>query len=517
MKRTKHKKNNKNGSIFGWTFDSFIDLSLLKKSPAKGKSGTLYFFGSGYDKKNVSALIKNEVRDWELSYVRQSDQESYHLSAQKGPLWLLFPKNNNQNGKSASEEDFFKPTPYAKARDLAGSIIPRIDSNKVENLEIIFEQAKDEEIYGALTGIEIGLYSFNKARAKEKNAPKSVNLYFPNTKRNLIEEAVLTGQSVNLVRHLVNVPPNELNPATFTSTIKSFFGGKHGTTIEIWDRKRLEKEGMGLILGVGQGSENPPCLVHIRYRPAKTSKGIKKPYAFVGKGITFDTGGLNIKPSTSMKLMKKDMGGSATLLGLLYWLIETKSQIPVDIYLPLAENSVDKNAIRPSDILTSRSGQSVEIQNTDAEGRLLLADAIDVAIKQKGDDEPSAIIDIATLTGAARVALGIEIANLFTNNDKLCDRMLKAGRKMGDFAWRMPLYQPYAAHLKSSVADIGNSGSSPYAGAITAALFLHKFIQDKPWAHFDIMAWSESPAGAINEAGANGQIVQLIIEFIKSL
>jgi leucyl aminopeptidase len=253
--------------------------------------------------------------------------------------------------------------------------------------------------------------------------------------------------------------------------------------------------------------------VHLRYRPAKKSK--RKPLAFVGKGITFDTGGLDIKPSSGMRLMKKDMGGAASVIATALWVAESAYEHPCDFYLALAENAVDAEAFRPSDVFTARNGLRVEIDNTDAEGRLVLADGLDVAVTQKGADEPECVIDVATLTGAIKVGLGAEIAGLFSNDDELANALTRAGHRAGDLNWRMPLYDKYFASLSSPFADFKNSGEG-FGGAITAALFLQKFVRAKKWAHLDVCAWTDKAQGALQATGGSGQPVQCLIEFLES-
>ncbi|MBY0452738.1 MAG: leucyl aminopeptidase family protein, partial [Bdellovibrionaceae bacterium] len=329
-----------------------------------------------------------------------------------------------------------------------------------------------------------------------------------------INEAQLEATAVQLARHLVNLPPNEANPETIEEmTLKQLNWPKGKVKINVWDDKKLKAENMNLLLAVGAGSATPPRMIHIQYRPQ--AKSNKKPVAFVGKGITFDTGGLDIKPSSAMRLMKKDMGGAASVLGLAYWVAHSGCKQPCDFYLALAENGVDAKAMRPSDVYMSRAGLLVEIDNTDAEGRLVLADAMDVAAKQTGANEPEYLIDLATLTGAIKVALGAEVAGLFCNDDKLANELEWAGQAVGESNWRMPLVQKYFGSLSSPFADFKNSGEG-FGGAITAALFLEKFCNGKKWAHLDIYAWADRMSGPYASAGGNGQAVQTLIHWLKS-
>ena len=324
-------------------------------------------------------------------------------------------------------------------------------------------------------------------------------------------------KAINIARHLVNLPPNILNPETYATEVESTFKNQ-GLSVEVWKDERLKKENMNLLRAVGQGSEFSPRLVHLKYRPKFQNDKIKaKPIAFVGKGITFDTGGLDIKPANGMRLMKKDMGGSAAILGLCYWASATEYAYPLDFYLSIAENSVDEKAFRPSDVIVARSGASVEIHNTDAEGRLVLADALDVAIKQQGPNEPLLVINVATLTGAIKVGLGTEVAGLFCNHDLLSDMLFESGREQNDLCWPMPLFQSYRNQLRSQFADMSNCSDSGYGGAISAALFLESFIGDKPWAHLDIYAWREGISGAFSESGGSGQSVLMLSNFLTHI
>ncbi|MEK7357338.1 MAG: leucyl aminopeptidase family protein, partial [Bdellovibrionota bacterium] len=255
-----------------------------------------------------------------------------------------------------------------------------------------------------------------------------------------------------------------------------------------------------------------PCLVHLSYRP-KMKTADARPIAIVGKGVTFDSGGLDVKPSSGMRWMKKDMGGSAASVGLAYWAVTSGLPLPLDIYLSLAENAIGGASFRPGDVITARNGTTVEIGNTDAEGRLVLADALDVAVTRK--EMPAAVINIATLTGAIKVGLGADIAGLFSNNDSLATEIEEAGRRTGDLSWRMPLFQPYKSMLRSTFADTNNCSDGGFGGAITAALFLEMFVKDVPWAHLDIYAWKDGSGGPYAESGGNGQPIQALASVLE--
>lgn len=394
-----------------------------------------------------------------------------------------------------------------RIRDCVGAALGQLERFDVQTVHIGFE-LPTENLAAAVLGLELALYRYkrvlngDKARFRISLSNKGAAL---NAKA--LRSGLALGRAANLARHLVNLPPNELNPVTYAEFIKGRFAGVKNVKVEIWDETRLAQEKMGLHLGVGQGSATPPRLAIVRYRGG----GKKAPLAFVGKGITFDTGGLDIKPSSGMRLMKKDMGGSAAVVGLAQYLTEIEWKGSADFYLPLAENAISGRAFRPSDVITARSGTRVEIHNTDAEGRLVLADALDVAVTAK--EKPRCVIDVATLTGAIKVALGGQVAGLFANDAKLGAELQASGQASGDFSWQMPLVQRYRSSFGSAFADLVNA-TDGFGGAITAALFLEKFAKDVPWAHLDIYAWKDAPEGAWLESGGSGQAVFALADWV---
>lgn len=440
-----------------------------------------------------------------------------HFMSDLGPVWIL---QNNQESK-VSSSDVFGCSLYAWFRDQSGGLISAFRNRKIEIVSLNFFEANEEIMRACLIGFEMGDYQFLNTYAGKKtteikfdlrNVSKSKSKQYQ-LDQSLIKNSHIEARSIIVARHLVNLPPNEANPQTIQQIVKSDLKFPKTVKITVWDHRKLKSENMNLHLAVGKGSETPPRMIHIKYRPAKRSS--HKPIAFVGKGITFDTGGLDLKPSSAMRLMKKDMGGAAAVLALAYWVIHSKYERACDFYLALAENSVDAKSMRPSDVYKSRAGFLVEIDNTDAEGRLVLADVMDVAVKQKGADEPEILIDLATLTGAIKVALGSEVAGLFCNNDQLAKQLFDAGLQVGEPNWRMPLVQKYFSSMSSNFADFKNSGEG-FGGAITAALFLEKFCANKKWAHLDIYSWNDKSTGALSFAGGSGQPVQSMIQWLKS-
>jgi len=322
------------------------------------------------------------------------------------------------------------------------------------------------------------------------------------TKRALAEAAAIAN-GVRFARELGNLPPNICNPAYIADQAKKIAAEHAGVTIEVLERDAMQKLGMGSLLGVSQGSANPPKLIVLRWQGAGENI---KPYALVGKGITFDTGGISLKPGAGMEEMKFDMCGAAGVLGAFLAAVELKLALNLVCIVPAVENMPDGNAYRPSDILTSMSGLTIEVLNTDAEGRLILCDALTYA--QKFD--PQVIIDAATLTGACVVALGKHASGLMTKDDELADQLLASGNATMDRAWRLPLWDDYQQQLESGFADVANIGGK-YAGAITAGCFLSRFVNGCRWAHLDIAgtAWEEGRKGL-----ATGRPVPLLAQYL---
>ena len=481
----------------------WLSQSLESKFPAlpeseKATSIQVFVFGASQSKSYRKHLEKYSS-PWQRDSLLGSNSPLQSITNENGTLLLVHSRVHSVSNSFS---------PYGYHRDLGGAVFSQIKSFKKAYFHL--EGLSPSEERGFFVGLELGAYHF-KTLHQGKDSSENPQVLF-NKKMKELGAAICEAGAINLARHLVNLPPNQMNPQTFVDVVTSLSFSKN-MSVSVWDDKKLQSERMNLLLSVGAGSEHHPRLVHLRYRPQKFSG---QPVVFVGKGITFDTGGLDIKPSSAMRLMKKDMGGAATLLGLAQWVDESQLRVACDFYFAMAENSVDSRAFRPSDIVQSRAGYRVEIDNTDAEGRLVLADALDVAVQQSGKDEPQCIVDVATLTGAIKVALGSEVAGLFSNNDNLAKKLLKACEASDDPAWRMPLVSKYFSSLSSPFADFKNSAEG-FGGAITAALFLEKFVKKIPWAHFDIYAWADKSQGAFQAPGGNGQMVQGLIQFLKDL
>ena len=364
-------------------------------------------------------------------------------------------------------------------------------------------------------GFNLKSYTFNKYKTlnKEKINKKISFKIITSYKEKILSEykyynAIKEG--VFLSRDLVSEPPNVLNPKKYTEEIKKL--SKLGLKVEILNEVKLKKLGMHSLLGVGQGSENETFLAVIKWNGAKSNYG--KPLAFVGKGVCFDTGGISLKPARFMEEMKYDMGGSAVVVGLMKSLALRKAKVNAVGVVGLVENMPDGNAQRPGDIVKSYSGKTIEVLNTDAEGRLVLADALTYTEEKF---KPRFIIDLATLTGAIIMALGEEYAGLFSNNDELSNKIFKASENVNEKVWRLPLHKNYDKLMDSPIADVQNINYAGGAGSITAAQFLQRFIiKNTPWAHLDIagMAFSKKAAN-LNPGGATGFGVRLLNNLIK--
>lgn len=396
----------------------------------------------------------------------------------------------------------------------AGRMVARLNAARVKQASIAADaidasDVTDADIAAHLAmGAELAAYRFDGYRTKQKADQKpSLTKVAVMTKAQArarkawnIQSAI--AQGVYLARDLVNEPPNVLYPETFAKKCKALTS--KGLKVEVLGEKQMEKLGMGSLLGVGQGSVRESQLVVMRWEGGDTKA---KPIAFVGKGVTFDTGGISLKPGAGMEDMKGDMGGAAAVTGTMLALAARKAKVNAVGVIGLVENMPDAAAQRPGDIVTSMSGQTIEIQNTDAEGRLVLADALWYT---QDRFKPRIMVNLATLTGAILVALGEEHAGLFSDNDKLANQILDAGTASGETLWRLPMGPGYDKLIKSKFADMRNIGGR-FAGSITAAQFLNRFTNGVPWAHLDIAgtAW-QSGAKPTSPSWGTGWGVRLL-------
>ena len=387
--------------------------------------------------------------------------------------------------------------------------LPNGNQYNISNFDEFDEQTKADII------LAWGLTHYRYRQFKQSDKPKQQcpQLYVPASEAT--HQAVQTAEAINWGRDLINHPSNYLTPSKLSHEMQQL-AGKHFAKFLVTDGAILRKN-YPLVAAVGKAGEEKPRMLEFRWSPAqiKSKTASKKLFnlTLVGKGVCFDTGGLDLKPSKGMLMMKKDMGGAAHILVLARLIMEASLPLNLRVLIPAVENLVDKNAMRPMDIYPSRHGLNIEITNTDAEGRLILADALTAASEEK----PDLIIDFATLTGAARVATGTDLPNLFSNCDNLLHAIRNISAQTHDELWPMPLFDGYKKHLKSDNADMNNAPSYAYAGSITAALFLQEFLVTPiPWVHLDVMGWnlSHSPG---KPRGGEIQGVRAIYQFLQDL
>ncbi|WP_415159440.1 leucyl aminopeptidase [Maritalea sp.] len=396
-----------------------------------------------------------------------------------------------------------------------GTIVNMLRSLKSDHAEIIFDiAASAEQIAAFAAGLRLGHYRFDKYKTnpgKQDDLPPAelkLTLQVADKKAVMaadkIRDAVTQGTLT--ARNLVNEPANILGTAEFAQAAKDL--EEHGLEVEILDEKQMTQLGMGSLLAVGYGSRRPSLLAIMKWNGGKKGDA---PIAFVGKGVVFDSGGLSIKPAGGMEDMKGDMGGAAAVTGTMKTLGLRKAKVNAVGVIGLVENMADGNAMRPSDIITSMSGQTIEVLNTDAEGRMVLADALWYT---KETFKPKFMVNLATLTGANMVALGDQHAGLFSNDDELSQNLTQAGLDTGERVWRMPMGPEYDKLINSKFADMKNIGGR-WAGAITAAQFLKRFVGEVPWAHIDLSTAMNVPATPICKSWATGFGVALLDKMVR--
>ena len=488
---------------------------MLSFTPSLSQNSQAFalFVNEKYQYKDTKAIISKDIKQKINSFLKSlknnghKDEISSLDISDKKKCFII-------KVKSKYENYYFE--------EIGGSFFTHIKKYKTINSIDIYVDSlyEDKEKLPKLFsefifGFNLKSYTFNKYKTlnKEKvNKKISYKIITTHSKKikdeykyyNAIKEGVF------LSRDLVSEPPNVLNPKKYTEEIKKLT--KLGLKVEILNESKLKKLGMHSLLGVGQGSENETFLVVIKWNGVKSNFG--KPLAFVGKGVCFDTGGISLKPARFMEEMKYDMGGSAVVVGLMKSFALRKAKVNAVGVVGLVENMPDGNAQRPGDIVKSYSGKTIEVLNTDAEGRLVLADALTYTEEKF---KPRFIIDLATLTGAIIMALGEEYAGLFSNNDELSENIYNASKNVNEKVWRLPLHKNYDKLMDSPIADVQNINYAGGAGSITAAQFLQRFILKKtPWAHLDIagMAFSKKAAN-LNPGGATGFGVRLLNNLVK--
>jgi len=474
-----------------------------KNSGFKAGSGNLILFVD--EKFNISDLRKY-ISKTEFSYIsdllKTSDLKKdllfFEINSKKTIFLVSIKKNLKTSDIESLGAKFHNFINYDKKNDYF--VNSDSANSKIKNFVGHF-----------LHGLKLKSYEFNVYKSKKNKKTISVNVI--GNKNKLSSQSQLRFKALEegtfFARDLVSEPGNILHPDEYAKRINSL--KKYGLKINIYDEKKLKKLGMNALLGVGQGSIRGSYLVTMEWRGTRNNS---KPLAFVGKGVCFDTGGISLKPAKFMEDMTYDMAGSAVVVGLMKNLALRKAKINAVGVVGLVENMPGGNAQRPGDIVKSYSGKTIEILNTDAEGRLVLADALTFTEKKF---KPKFMVDLATLTGAIIVSLGSEYAGLFSNNDKLSNQLLNAGEKVDEKLWRMPLHKNFDKLINSKIADMQNINYVGGAGSTTAAQFLQRFIiNETPWAHLDIagMAFSKY-GGALNSGGATGYGVRLLNKLIE--
>ena len=427
---------------------------------------------------------------------------------------ILFGLGSLDDYKKACQDK----TDHLIFEDMGGMMARQLAPSAPDDVCIYLPDILDGEAQKAASigfGALLGAYRFDKYRTRlkqqDKNKVKALQIAAMDHKRaqELFQAKEALAEGICLARDLAHEPANVLYPEEFAKRVKAM--SKIGIKVDVLGEAQMKKLGMGSLLGVGQGSVRESQLAVMRWNGGKPNQA---PFAIVGKGVCFDTGGISIKPAGGMEDMRADMGGAACVTGLLHTLARRKAKVNAVGVIGLVENMPDGNAQRPGDIVESMSGQTIEVLNTDAEGRLVLADALWYAQEKF---KPKAIVNFATLTGAIIIALGKEYAGLFSNNDDLAKKLYSSGLVENEKVWRLPLAQAYDKKISSKNADIKNISNGREAGSVTAAQFLQRFIKkDMPWAHVDIAGVAMgSPATPISSAWANGFGVRLMDGLIR--
>ena len=479
-----------------------IEINYKNKAPKNPSANLILFVEEKFKLNSLKRFISNTEYSYIFELLKTSDLKQeilfFEINSKKSIFLVSVKKDLTNSDIENLGAKFHKHINYEKNNDY------------FVNSDTINTKAKNF-LGHFLHGLKLKSYEFNLYKSKKKRRNVLVNVIGSNNKTSNSDQIKFKAleEGTFYTRDLVSEPGNVLHPDEYAKRINSL--KKNGLKINIYDEKKLKKLGMNALLGVGQGSIRGSYLVTIEWNGVKNKSA---PLAFVGKGVCFDTGGYSLKPAKFMEDMTYDMAGSAAVVGLMKNLALRKAKVNAVGVVGLVENMVSGNAQRPGDIVKSYSGKTIEILNTDAEGRLVLADALTFTEKKF---KPKFIVDLATLTGAIIVSLGSEYAGLFSNDDKLSKQLLDAGEKVQEKLWRMPLHKNFDKLIDSKNADMQNINYVGGAGSTTAAQFLQRFILNKtPWAHLDIagMAFSKY-GGALNSGGATGYGVRLLNQLIE--
>ena len=514
-------------NIYGFTTTTWISTYSLEqeKLPPDSNGANLYILPQDQDP--LSFIEQFNLSSWELSSIREKikkqkekkdSKDSYQLLSIKGtphPVWVAvladIDQTVNSSMQSISKSNFYL------SEDLGGSFVKEVSGlASIKSIQIDFNNYDSTSLIGFLVGMELASYNFKdcfNSYLKNTDPKTKPTLYFKNIDKSLVDKASTLSLSINLGRHLENLPANIINPESFKNICLDIFK-TDSIKVEVNGPDKLKKLGLNLITTVASGSKKPSYMIRLIYRSNnKNSKYV----SLVGKGITFDSGGLDIKTASGMLLMKKDMSGAATLLATCYLVSILKPEVNCDFYLMLAENSVSDSSYHPGDVILTKNNVTVEIHNTDAEGRLLLADGLAQALADNQNSKDLILIDIATLTGANRMALGPSIMGMYTDDEDLSKTFKEVSYKIGQPLWHMPVFEDYKKNLESHSADIKNACQENGGGAISATLFLKHFTQNARHVHFDMYAYTDKPSSTILEPGSNGQGIALLSEYLANL
>ena len=474
-----------------------INLRYNNKIDLNSSSTSVFFLKEKFETQSLNKFFNRNDINYINKILKNKDLGKriifFDLSERKSIILLKVDKKIEEENIGAEFYNFIKENNFKKI-DIFTDSLKSLNPNFINNF---------------LHGLKLKSYEFNLYKSKKENKSIIINIVGIKEfgKLKLRYNAIETG--TNFARDLVSEPPNVLYPKEYVNRLIKL--KKLGIKVTVYNEMKLKKLGMNSLLGVGRGSSKESFLVTMEWLGNK--KNNKEPLSFVGKGVCFDTGGISLKPAKFMEEMKYDMAGSAVVAGLIKCLAIRKAKVNAIGVVGLVENMPGGNAQRPGDIVKDYNVKTIEVINTDAEGRLVLADALSFTEKKF---KPKFIIDLATLTGAIIVALGEEYAGLFSNNDELSKKLSDAGEKVNEKVWRLPLHKNYDKLMDSTIADIQNINYSGGAGSITAAQFLQRFIEKTPWAHLDIagMAFSKKAAN-LNPGGATGFGVRLLNKLIE--
>jgi leucyl aminopeptidase len=479
-----------------------IKITYINKDFNKSPNNKIFFVDEKFNINSIDNKISNQESSYIKDLLKTCDLKKnllvFEVSSKEKIILISIKKNLETCDVENLGAELYSYIDYGDKREFA------------INAESIKSKINDF-IGHFLHGLKLKSYEFNIYKSKKENKIFLISVVGKKNKLTLKNELKFKAleEGTFFARDLVSEPPNVLNPKEYVNRLLKL--RKLGVKVTVYNEAQMNKLGMHSLLGVGRGSINESFLVTLEWYGNKKDK--KAPLSFVGKGVCFDTGGISLKPAKFMEEMKYDMAGSAVVAGLIQSLATRKAKINAVGVVGLVENMPGGNAQRPGDIVKAYNGKTIEVLNTDAEGRLVLADALSFTEKKF---KPRFIIDLATLTGAIIMALGEEYAGLFSNNNDLADKIFKAGGKVNEKVWRLPLHKNYDKLMNSPIADIQNINYSGGAGSITAAQFLQRFVDKTPWAHLDIagMAFSKKAAN-LNPGGATGFGVRLLNQLIE--